>query len=58
MNSNSTLLIELSPQGNIEIIDLNELLFIENNFSDVFIHIDKMNKQPSQDVIKRILAEL
>jgi len=58
MNSNSTLLIDVSQQGKIEIIDLQEIINLDNQFSDVLLHIEKSNLQPSQQVIERILNEL
>ena len=58
MNSSSTLLIDVSLQGKIEIIDLKEISNIENLFSDVFFQINKSNLKPSQEVIDRILGEL
>ena len=58
MNSNSTLLIDVSQQGKIEIIDLQEIINLDNQFSDVLSHIEKSNLQPSQQVIGKILNEL
>ena len=58
MNSNSTLLIDVSQQGKIEIIDLQEIISLDNQFSDVLSHIEKSNLQPSQQVIGKILNEL
>jgi len=58
MNSSSTLLIDVSLQGKIEIIDLKEIANLENQFSDVFFQINKSNLKPSQEVIDRILDEL
>ena len=58
MNSNSTLLIDVSQQGKIEIIDLQEIINLDNQFSDVLLHIEKSNLQASQQVIEKILNEL
>ena len=58
MNSNSTLLIDVSQQGKIEVIDLQEIINLDNQFSDVLSHIEKSNLQPSQQVIEKILNEL
>jgi len=58
MNSNSTLLIDVSQQGKIEIIDLQEIINLDNQFSDVLLHVEKSNLKPSQQVIEKILNEL
>lgn len=58
MNSNSTLLIDVSQQGKIEIIDLQEIIELDNQFSDMLSRIEKSNLKPSQQVIEKILNEL
>ena len=58
MNSNSTLLIDVSQQGKIEIINLEEIINLDNQISDVLLHVEKLNLTPSQQVIEKILNEL
>ncbi len=58
MNSNSTLLIDVSQQGEIEIIDLQEIINLDNQFSDVLLYIEKSKLKPSQQVIEKILNNL
>jgi|GEM_PF-5411150 hypothetical protein len=58
MSEISTLLIEITPKGKFEIIDLKELLNIESNYSDVFNFLDKFEIEPSKEVVNRVLREL
>jgi hypothetical protein len=58
MDSNSTLLIDVSKQGKIEIIDIKEVVNLDKQIADIFLDVKKSKLTPSQQTINKILNEL
>jgi len=58
MNQNYTLLVEISKNKKIDILDLKELINLEDNLKTIFNYIDSLNLQPSTKTTNTILKEI
>lgn len=58
MSQNSTLLIEINTKGEIEIIDLDELINLDYYLTNLISKAENLGLQASEKTISNILKEI